>query len=133
MKQAFEKGEFPREMNESLISLIPETDSPECMSYFRPIALFNIVTKLISKVIANRVKPLMQRLTSKNQTSFILGRITSDNIVILQEMDHSMKQKSGCKEAVAVKIKLQKTYDRINRISYSLCLKKLVSFLNLLN
>lgn len=52
-KKAFSNGEFLSHMNESLISLIPKQEGLEIMSQFGPIALCNITTKLITKVLEN--------------------------------------------------------------------------------
>lgn len=54
-----------------------------------------ITSKLIIKIIANRIKPLMNKLVEEKKSSFISGRQTLDNLVIVHEMIHSMKYKSG--------------------------------------
>lgn len=72
--EAFRVGSFPPDMNRTLISLIPKQSPPECMAHFRPISLCNVVVKIISKIVANQLKPLMSKLTAPNQVSFIPGR-----------------------------------------------------------
>lgn len=57
--QAFHIGCFLVEMNSTLIMLIPKQEVPELISQFLPISLCNIVVKIITKIIANRLKPLM--------------------------------------------------------------------------
>lgn len=57
--QAFYIGRFPVEINSTLIILIPKQEVPELISQFLPISLCNIVVKIITKIIANRLKPLM--------------------------------------------------------------------------
>lgn len=104
-------GEFPSTINESLITLIPKKENLETMSQFRPIALCNVTTKLITKIVANRLKPLMKKLTGLNQASFIPRKQATDNMVIVQEIIHSMKRKTGKKGAVAIKVDLEKAYD----------------------
>lgn len=56
VRMAFNLRKFPVELNESLITLIPKVQHPEDISQFCPIALINVITKIISKVIANRLK-----------------------------------------------------------------------------
>lgn len=55
----------------------------------------------------------MQKQVGINQASFISKRHTSDNIIIVQELIHSMKRKTGKSGCVAIKVDLEKAYDRI--------------------
>lgn len=93
VRKAFLTASFLMEMNETLITLIPKQNPPEKLTHFRPISLCNVVAKIISKVIANRLKPLMSKLVGPNQCSFIPGRQAVDNVVIVQEVVHSLKRK----------------------------------------
>ena len=61
-------------LNASFIALIPKKENAMTPDGFRPIALCNVVYKIISKVIANRLKPLLPTLISKEQTSYVEGR-----------------------------------------------------------
>lgn len=78
----FSSGNVLEEMNKSLICLIAKQAHPEFISQFRPICLSNVIMKVISKVIANRLKPLMGDLVGPTHASFILGRKTLDNIIM---------------------------------------------------
>lgn len=75
VSQVFQTGVVPAAMNESLITLIPKQQLPKSMSHFRPICLSNVIIKIISKLIANRLKPLMADLVGREQSSFIPGDI----------------------------------------------------------
>lgn len=70
----FESTIVQTHINQSLICLIPKTESPEYTSEFRPICLNNIVIKIVSMVLENRLKPLMNDLVGHSQASFIPGR-----------------------------------------------------------
>lgn len=86
VQNAFKDQSFPAHMNEVLISLIPKVKNPETVSEFRPIALTNVVTKLITKVVANRFKQAIPKLVDQSQCAFTPGRRSSENIIIAQEI-----------------------------------------------
>lgn len=102
-----------KEVNDTLLALIPKFDHPDNMKDFRPVALCNVIYKVITKIVANRLKEHMDFLVGKNQCSFISGRNSYDNIIIAQEIIHSMERKKGRKGLMAVKVDLKKAYDRI--------------------
>jgi len=104
---------FPEGLNDTFLVLIPKIDNPQCVTQLRPIGLCNVVYKAISKALVNRLKPVMANLIAPTQSSFVPGRQISDNIVIVQEMLHSMRQKKGSKGYMAIKIDLEKAYDRL--------------------
>lgn len=105
---------FDAELNQSLIALIPKALTPENVSQLRPITLCNVIVKVFAKVVANRLKPLMLKLTSTNQYSFFPGRQASNNIIVAQELLHIMRKKEGKCGFLVVKIDLEKAYDQIN-------------------
>ena len=83
------------------------------MGHFRPISLCTAVYKVVSKVIVNRIRPFMQQLISPLQTAFIHGRKGLDNMIITQEILHSMERKKGRTGVMALKIDLEKAFDRL--------------------
>jgi hypothetical protein len=101
-------------INNTLLVMIPKIDKPEFVSQFRPIYLCNVVYKIISKVIVNKIKPLLNEIISPFQSSFIPGRNIHHNIIVAQEMVHSMSRMKGQKVFMSIKIDLEKVYDRLN-------------------
>lgn len=89
-------------------------DHPTKVSQFGLVCLNNVIIKVVSKIIANRLKPLMKDLVGEWQSSFIPGRQTVDNMVIAQEILHSLHKKKGAKKSMMIKIDLEKAYARIN-------------------
>ena len=68
---------------------------------------------LRSKIIVERLRHLLKELVGPKHASFILGRQTSDNIIIVQELLHTIRRMHGRKEAMIIKVDLEKAYDRI--------------------
>lgn len=84
---------MPKKWNETIIALIPKVQRPERVTDLRPISLCNVLYKIISKVLANRLKVLLPVIISPNQSAFVPGRLISDNILIAYELTHYMKKK----------------------------------------
>ncbi|KAL8140213.1 LOW QUALITY PROTEIN: hypothetical protein V2J09_006234 [Rumex salicifolius] len=70
------------ETNETIIHLIGKVDTPEVVSQFRPISLCNVLYKAITKILSNRLQPIMGKVVSPMQNSFIPGCMITDNIVL---------------------------------------------------
>lgn len=101
-------------LNKTFIALIPKVTNPEFVSDFRLISLCNVIYKLVSKTIVNRLKHLMSSIISCNQSAFLSGRFISDNILIAYELFHFMQfQKKGSTGRMAIKLDMSKAYDRI--------------------
>ena len=60
----FLRGFMPKEVNNSLIILIPKITNPTSVNHFRPISLCNVVYKIISKILVSKLKPLLDKLIS---------------------------------------------------------------------
>ena len=88
--------------------MIPKVANPETVAQFRPISLCNIIYKILSKVLANRLKPILNSIILEAQSTFIADRIITDNILIAFETLHHMKtQCSGKTGFMALKLDIE--------------------------
>ena len=84
------------------------------MADYHPIALCNVFFKIISKLLALRLKQVLHLIISENQSAFILGRAIADNILITHEVLQFLKISQAQKRCtMAVKTDMSKAYDRV--------------------
>ena len=103
-------GVLPAAWNGTHIVLIKV--SPRMMTDLRPIALYNVLYKVVAKTLANRLKSILPNIISKSQSAFIPGRLITDNIMIAFEICHHIKRKRlGKSGVVAMKTNMSKAYD----------------------
>ncbi|KAI0503747.1 hypothetical protein KFK09_014688 [Dendrobium nobile] len=82
----FTKGYMPRGVKSTALALIPKHKHASTISYFRLIALCNVLYKCIAKILANRLAPIMPIIVKANQAGFIKSRISTDNILLAKEI-----------------------------------------------
>ena len=107
-------GDMPEGWNDTLIVLIPKNTKPMSLKDLRPISLCNVVYKVISKMLAARLKVLLPDIISETQSAFVPGRIINDNVIVAYECLHTMKKrKKGKVGTCAIKLDMHKAYDRV--------------------
>ena len=105
-------GKIGGSTNSTFLSLIPKEKDALSFDRFRPISLIcNIGYKIITKIMANRLKYILPRIIPENQGGFIKGRRIWDNIILVQEAIHSRLKNRD--KGMVVKIDLADAFDRV--------------------
>ena len=82
---AINKKKIPTAWNATNIVLIPKVDNPEVITQYRPISLCNVVYKIISKMIDNRLKKILPEIISPTHSAFVPVRLIIDNVLVSYE------------------------------------------------
>ena len=119
-------GTAPLNFHETHIVLIPKVKSPTKVSEYRPISLSNVVYKLASKVLANRLKTFLPSLITENQSAFLSQRLITDNVLVAFEIMNSISQRrSGKTGSMALKLDMSKAFDRVEWSSLEQIMRKM--------
>ncbi|KAL9226024.1 hypothetical protein vseg_001879 [Gypsophila vaccaria] len=108
----FTHGKLLKQVNHTIITLIPKSSRPKSVVDFRPIACCNIMYKCIAKLLCSRLGKVLPDVISQNQSAFIKGRQIVENIFICQELVRLYGRKS-CSPRALMKVDLRKAYDSL--------------------
>lgn len=110
-EEVYDQGQFESSLNATFLALIPKKNDARNIKDFRPISLIGSVYKLLSKVLANRLKEVFD-LISESQNAFVGGRQMLDSILIANEcLDSRLKRRQP---GVICKLDIEKAYDHVN-------------------
>lgn len=84
---------MPSSLNYTDLILIPKVVGPKEPSLYRTISLCNFLYTIISKILVSRLKSILPNIISKEQSTFVTGRLIQDNIAVIHEVFHFLNRK----------------------------------------
>jgi len=112
-KEICVKGRIPKSMTESFITLIPKKDrDPNYTKNWRLISLLNADYKILTKLWAQRLRPVVMETIGRHQTGFIPERDIRENVLLVQTIIDRMYEKN--KRGGILFLDWEKAYDRIS-------------------
>lgn len=100
-------------LNDTFLALISKVSSVDRITKSRPISLFKIAYKLISKVLSNRLCRFLSEVVDESESAFISDRLTIDNAIFKNEAIHSMKKRGPFLKQGCMELYMMKAYDRV--------------------
>jgi hypothetical protein len=105
-------GKVLQALNATFLTLIPKENNSTSPSHFRPIALCNVIYKLLTKIIVTRLKPILSFLISPEQSGYVEGRQIMDSVILAHEVIHSLH--STKTQGMLLKLDLSKAFDKLS-------------------
>jgi hypothetical protein len=107
-----ENAVLPKAVTASFLTLVPKKDHPQGLFDYRPICLIGSLYKILSKLLANRLKQVLGKLISRCQSAFLPQRQILDGVVGLNEiLDLAKRRHDNC---LLFKVDFERAYDTVN-------------------
>ncbi|CAH9092304.1 unnamed protein product [Cuscuta europaea] len=113
IKEFFRSRKLLKQINHTVIALIPKTNHSPKVSDYRPISCTNVLYKIITKVLAARLIPCLSGLIDHAQGAFVDGRLMIYNIFLAQELVRGYTRKQISPRCM-IKVDFRKAYDTIS-------------------
>ncbi|GFY81235.1 hypothetical protein Acr_01g0010440 [Actinidia rufa] len=113
VKEFFSSSQILKQINRSVLALIPKSKDADNVEDFRPIACCNVVYKVISKIIASRLAPALISIVNPAQAAFVQNRSMMDNIFMLQELLRNYGRKRISPRCI-LNVDLRKAFDSVD-------------------
>ncbi|KAJ0578963.1 putative RNA-directed DNA polymerase [Helianthus annuus] len=112
LDEFYSNGSVSRGCASAFITLIPKVRDPSNLGEYRPISLVGAINKVVSKVLANRLKKVLGTVISDNQSAFLSGKFILDGPLIINEAISWLKKSK--RKAFLFKLDFEKAYDNVN-------------------
>lgn len=109
----FRHGKILKEVNHTTIALIPKSNGAQTMNDYRQISCCNVTYKIITKILANRLAPILPSIIDQAQGAFVEGRNISDNILLAQELIRGYRRKRSTLKCM-IMVDLRKSYHTVS-------------------
>ncbi|KAL0322018.1 UNVERIFIED_CONTAM: Retrovirus-related Pol polyprotein from type-2 retrotransposable element R2DM [Sesamum calycinum] len=109
----FRSGRMLRQLNHTIIALVPKSEHSLSVADYRPISCCNVIYKVIIKIIADRLSPALEQLIDSSQAAFVGGRNITDNIFLAQEMVRQYSRKR-ISPRCTINVDLRKAFDSVS-------------------
>lgn len=108
----FLSGRLLKQVNHSIIVLVPKSANASSPSDYRPISCCNVIYKVIAKLLAGRLAHALKDIVSPMQNAFLGGRLMSDNINLVQELLRLYGRKRSSPRCL-LKVDFKKAFDSV--------------------
>jgi hypothetical protein len=105
-------GQVLQALNATFLTLIPKEGQAHRPKQYRPIALCNVIYKILTKVIARRLKPILPTIISPEQSGYVEGRQIMDSVILAHEVIHSLQKTKT--PGMLLKLDLSKAFDKLS-------------------
>lgn len=112
VQSVFKFGFLPKGINSTILDLIPKKADSMEMREYRPISCCNVLYKVVSKILANRLKQILPRIISENQSAFVKGRMLMENVILASELVKDYHKESISPRCVMT-IDISKAFDSV--------------------
>lgn len=112
VSEFFQSGSLLKQWNATVLTLIPKKMNATLISNFRPISCCNTTYKVISKLLASRLKQVLPQVISITQSAFLPGRLMVENVLMATELIRGYNWKNITKRSL-LKVDLKKAFDSL--------------------
>ncbi|VFQ73124.1 unnamed protein product [Cuscuta campestris] len=104
---------LPRVFGSTLIILIPKIEGAITLDQFRPISLSTFFSKILSRILSDRLKIVLPTLISPEQAAFQQGKSINEHVLMVKEMVHLLSANTKGGNCI-IKLDLSKAFDNIS-------------------